>query len=56
MKRFCENVNKDLPKEKKVLCSMPSGCGIDDTCTIDQICIPKTGGDYYCGECCQRWS
>ena len=54
MKDFCKNINAQLPKDKQLMCELPKGCGIDDKCTLDEICISKVGGDYYCGELSQQ--
>ena len=50
MRKFCETVNKGLPKKDQLECTTKSGCGIDDNCSVDEICVTKKGDDYFCGE------
>ena len=50
MKNFCANANKNLPKAEQIQCVAEHGCGIDDTCSQDEVCRTKEGGGFYCGE------
>ena len=48
-KDFCNKVNTQLPTKKKIPCSPPKGCGIDDKCGVNKLC--KTSGSSY--SCCK---
>lgn len=50
MKEFCKIVNKGRAKKDQLECTTKSGCGIDDNCSVDEICVTKQGGDYFCGK------
>ena len=50
MNNFCVEMNKELPKNEKITCTMPSGCGIDDNCGRDELCRTAVGGGYVCGK------
>ena len=49
-KDFCTNINVKSPKDKRIPCKKPApGCGIDDTCQINEICKSGFDGKYVCG-------
>ena len=50
MATFCDTVNRNLPKSEQLQCTQQRGCGIDDNCSVDEICVPKKGDDYFCGK------
>ena len=48
MTDFCNNMNKELPPSQKIICTHKSGCGIDDNCSLDEICSTTVDGGYVC--------
>ena len=50
-KDFCTNINVKSPKDKRIPCKKPApGCGIDDSCKINEICKSGFDGKYVCGK------
>ena len=35
-------------ESQKITCTHKSGCGIDDDCSMDEICNDRVGGGYVC--------
>ena len=49
MADFCEKMNALIAVEsQKITCTHKSGCGIDDDCSMDEICNDRVGGGYVC--------
>ena len=49
MRNFCVEMNKMLPKSQQITCTHKTGCGIDDDCTVDEVCRTVLSGGYVCG-------
>ena len=50
MKNFCTEMNKLLNVKQKISCTHKTGCGVDDTCTLDEVCKNSLDGGFVCRE------